>query len=185
MPLTDRKFDFSPYLDGDESSLWFAVPKVKYRFTKTNIFIFFFGLFFTFFALIWMLLASTSSIVFALFGIPFLLVGISISFGLIIISRSNLKHTAYIITKKRIIIKSGNRVTSIQNIYLNEITNMEITLYPNNFGTINIYTKSILGNNANKNLAALRSNLQNSLSEIADADQVFKLIKELKKRIEE
>ncbi|AFY57622.1 hypothetical protein Riv7116_5227 [Rivularia sp. PCC 7116] len=96
-----------------ESIRWIGQPVPRFL-TASSIGSFLFAIPWTAFAVFWMLMASTASILFALFGIPFVLVG----FGMLsspIWLRLSARNTAYLITNKRAI-SISIPVTSFGNI---------------------------------------------------------------------
>lgn len=86
-------------LEIDESIRWIEQP-IPYFFTISSLIAFLFAIPWTSFAIFWMYMASSFDILFALFGIPFVVIG----FGMLsspIWLRLSAKNTAYVITNKR------------------------------------------------------------------------------------
>ncbi|MBV6621386.1 MAG: hypothetical protein KI793_00265 [Rivularia sp. (in: Bacteria)] len=107
-------------LEIGESIRWIGQP-VPRVFTASSIGTFLFAIPWTAFVVFWVLTASTASIFFALFGIPFLIVG----FGMLsspIWLRLSAKNTAYVITNKRAI-SISIPITSFGNILSATIRN--------------------------------------------------------------
>ena len=102
-------------LDADESILWQGAPDSKIRFTG-NLGQSLFGLFFGGFALFWMgaaaMLGRETGIigmVFPLFGLPFLLVGLYMVFGRFLWGAYVRRGTFYTLTNKRAYIATSTR----------------------------------------------------------------------------
>ena len=68
-----------------------------------------FGIFFTIFACFWISMAMEAGF-FALFGIPFVLIGLYTMGGRLLVNEYMKRNTAYVITNKAIIRKRGNKV---------------------------------------------------------------------------
>ena len=88
-----------------------------------------FGIFFLLFSIFWISMAMSAG-PFALFGIPFVCVGIYMAGGRFIINEIMKKNTAYVITDKAIIRKRGSRVDVW---YSDNLINM--TVYSHKNGT--------------------------------------------------
>jgi len=86
-----------------------------------------FGVFFTLFALFWISMAIKAG-PFALFGVPFVLIGLYFVGGRFIINEIMKKKTAYVITNKAIIRKRGSRVDIW---YGTELSNMQVFSHKN------------------------------------------------------
>lgn len=86
-------------LEIGESIRWIEQP-IPYFFTISSLIAFLFAIPWTSFAIFWMFMASSFNILFALFGIPFIVIG----FGMLsspIWLRISANNTVYIITNKR------------------------------------------------------------------------------------
>ena len=99
-----------------------------------------FGIFFTLFALFWISMAIQAG-PFALFGIPFVLVGLYMVGGRFIINEHMKKNTAYVITDKAIIRKRGSRVDVW---YGRDLSNMQVFVHKNGttsfmFSTVQVH----------------------------------------------
>lgn len=130
-----NEFDFfRSYLSSDEYVLWQGKPQKGHIFTAQDVFVIPFSIFWLGFAVVWTALASKSSAIFGLFGLPFVLVGLYMLFGRFVHKNRLKKKTAYVITNKRVIRKIGNRV-DMRN--LNDLPEMQVTTYKDGSGTIN------------------------------------------------
>lgn len=98
---------FSPYLSPDETIEWCGQPSQKSKRPGYN---FFFGAFYAGFALFWAIMAAQASVGFALFALPFFLVGLYVMFGQ---STKKLRsNTYYAVTNERCIIISNDKEMS-------------------------------------------------------------------------
>ncbi len=124
-----------PYLFGDEYVLWQGKPGKGRLFSAADAFLLPFSLFWCAFAFFWEFTAISSGAppFFALFGLPFILVGVYLLFGRFLYTAILRKKTFYAITNKRILCKRGNKIDLLEG---KDLPPMEITLYKDGFGTI-------------------------------------------------
>ena len=94
------------HLDSNERLLWTGQPKKGILFRTADIFLIPFSVLWCGFAIFWMIMASQAGL-FALFGIPFVIIGLIFVFGRFIIDAKQRENTFYGVTEDRIIIKSG------------------------------------------------------------------------------
>ena len=102
-------------IDSDEKLIWFGKPNQGIVFRGSDIFMIPFSLLWGGFAIFWeisalsipMDKAGAIGIIFPLFGIPFVLVGLYMIFGRFIYDAKNRSKTFYGITDQRVIIVSG------------------------------------------------------------------------------
>lgn len=129
-------FEFAhPYLSGDEYILWTGKPGKGRLLSPADAFLIPFSLFWCGFAVFWEVIAITSGAppFFALFGLPFILVGLYLVFGRFIHALLLRKRTFYVITSKRILCKKGNRIDLLDG---KDLPPMQIRLHSDGFGTI-------------------------------------------------
>lgn len=123
------------YLTPDEYVLWNGRPGKGNLLTKQDVFMVPFSIMWCGFAIIWettVLMASTP-LLFKLWGIPFVCVGLYMVFGRFIMKSYMRKETVYVITNKRIFSCLKNRVDTIDYpIYPTK----SLTRHPNGYGTI-------------------------------------------------
>lgn len=125
--------NFNSYLEADEYILWQGKPERVSFFRKESIFTIPFGLFFFVFACFWCFGASAFSPFFALFGLPFMAVGLYVAFGSSIHRAIVLSSTEYAITNKKLIRVSKNRVDTVR---AENIGELKIEMHSNGTGTI-------------------------------------------------
>lgn len=132
--------NFAPYLELDEVVLWQGRPEKGNYIKRDNIFTIPFGLFFFLFACVWAGGASMASPLFALFALPFMAVGLYISFGTIIHHAILLSKTEYAITNKKLIRSCNGRIDIV---YANQINNLEIVTNKDGTGTITFLRREV------------------------------------------
>ena len=87
-----------------------------------------FGIFFALFACFWISMAMSAGGIFALFGVPFVAVGLYLAGGRFIVNEIMKKNTAYVITDKAIIRKRGSKVDVW---YGRDLSNMQVYSHKN------------------------------------------------------
>lgn len=108
-------YDFcKPYISDNEYILWEGAPEKGFTFTSRDLVMIPFSIFWLAFALFWefSVITSTSSLFMAIWGLPFVGVGIYLLFGRFIQSICLRNKTFYIITNKKLIIRSGSKTSS-------------------------------------------------------------------------
>lgn len=106
-----------------EKSFWVEMPKPRF-FTGSTIFAMLFAIPWTGFALFWTFMASKSgSLLFPLFGLPFILVGLAMLSSPLWTYRKALK-TVYVITNRRAIIIEGGWSLEIRSYTADQLGNL-------------------------------------------------------------
>lgn len=131
--MNEQNVNFSTYLEADEYILWQGKPEGNNYFRHEDIFRVPFGIFFFIFACVWAGGVSMASPAFALFALPFMAVGLYLSFGMIIHRTILLKKTDYAITNKKLIRVAGSKVDMVR---ADQVNNMQITMNKDGTGTI-------------------------------------------------
>jgi hypothetical protein len=143
------------YLDPNEKFIWTGQPKKGIVFRTADLFLIPFSLFWCGFAVFWFVTALTSGapFFFAMFGIPFVIVGLIFVFGRFIIEAKQREFTFYGLTDHRIIIKSGVYKRSFKSLNISTISEIEYDEKSDRSGTITIGPKNpmmmIWGNGLN------------------------------------
>ena len=130
MMYTDFDTDYSfadIHIGPSDRVLWKGRPEKGITIRPDELVTIPFGAFFTLFALFWISMAIQAG-PFALFGIPFVLVGIYLLGGRFIVNEYMKKRTAYVITDKAIIRKRGSRVDIW---YGRDLSNMQVYSHKN------------------------------------------------------
>jgi len=143
--LNDEAYTLKSQLDGEEHILWVGKAGGSIIFRTIDAFLIPFSLLWGGFALFWeiMVLASGAPIFFALFGLPFVLVGLFLIFGRFYWDARRRKHTLYALTDKRIIFRTGARTQQITTLNLADIKSLSLKLKPDSRGTISFYTNTM------------------------------------------
>lgn len=137
-----------PELSRDESLLWSGRPQQGIVFRSSDVFMIPFSLLWGGFAIFWEVTAlsmtifsdkrpsSPGVIIFPLFGIPFVLVGLHLIFGRFIVDAKRQAGTYYGLTNRRIIIISGVISRKVKSINLRTISDLSLTEKAGGKGTI-------------------------------------------------
>ena len=133
--MTTYNNQFSNNLDPDERIEWSDTPIQGVQFSSRDIFLVPFSLMWCGFALFWeySVLSTGAPLFFKLWGIPFVIVGLYFVFGRFIHEAHKRKSTFYASTNKRIIIKTGKRIKSINH---GKWPTIQLTEYDSGIGTI-------------------------------------------------
>ena len=128
-----NEFDFAKHLlVPGENILWKGKPEKGGIFTKQDVIMIPFSIFWCGFAFFWFFGALEAGI-FALFGVPFVLIGLYLVAGRFFVTAYLRKNTAYVITNKKIIRKKGKRVDMIE---IASLPPMHTELHKDGCGTI-------------------------------------------------
>lgn len=123
------------YLVGDEYILWKGRPERGNIVTSSDKIMIPFSIMWLGFAVFWEMTAITSGapFFFALWGIPFVGIGIYMFAGRFVYKAYLRDKTFYIVTNKKIIIKQGNKITMKDG---RDLPPMDIEIHKNGNGTI-------------------------------------------------
>lgn len=163
-------------LDPNERILWAGQPRQGLMFRPQDIFMIPFSLLWGGFAIFWFVsvLLLEGAGFFALFGVPFVLVGLYLIFGRFIYDSWARKNTFYAVTNQRILIRSGGRVTSLTSTNLTSIP--EITLQEHPAGRASIFFSAMppyLGPFTSR----IRSRIGPFFDQIENGQQVFQILR--------
>jgi len=134
------------HLDQDEKLLWSGKPRSGIVFRSSDIFMIPFSLMWGGFAIFWEISvlsmpaekAGPVAIIFPLFGIPFVIVGLYMIFGRFYLDAHQRQKAAYGITNSRIIIISGVFSQSIKSLNLKTLSDITISEKADGSGTISL-----------------------------------------------
>jgi len=181
---------FKDDLISGENILWSGRPGLSILSSKGIIFIILFGIFWLGFSLFWVITAYLGSgmLLFPLFGLPFVIIGIFLVFGLPVYIRSKKKNTFYAITDKRIIIitsKRGNK--DVQTTFIKDIKGINKIVKRNGVGTIvfgNNLALAYIGVNSGMigyggNYGPYYGEMCPVFYDIVDAEQVYKIVNDI------
>ena len=170
---------FKNYMEIDEYILWQGKPEKGNYIKRENIFTIPFGLFFFFFACVWAGTASMASPIFALFALPFMAVGLYVSFGSIIHRVIMLSKAEYAVTNKRLIRISGQRVDMVN---ADRIGSLQIEMNKNGTGTITVLQQEVYYRGGKRYSSYPGGNMGfHSIENIRDVIHVQQKINEMEK----
>jgi len=137
----------------DEEILWVGQPDPAVIFTNADIFLVPFSILWGGFAVSWECSAlfmpvvsnhgtSFPLIIFPLFGLPFVIIGLYITFGRFIYKKWKKQHTYYAITNKRAIILSDSRRGNIRAVRIDTLQGLSRNMRSDGHGSITFGEKS-------------------------------------------
>ncbi len=136
----DESFDIREMisLDNNEEILWSGRPRSGLRLGPQEFFIIPFSIFWTGFALFWEFMAITmgAPFFFALFGLPFVLIGFYLLFGRFFVEKKMREKTFYALTSKRLISISGLRNRNVQSTNLENLPDMNMIVNKDGSGSL-------------------------------------------------
>jgi hypothetical protein len=133
---SDSQSELAHYLESDERLVWSGKPKSGIIFRPFDVFLIPFSLLWCGFAIFWFVTAAQASFFFALFGIPFVIIGLLMVFGRFIIDSRQRKNTIYGLTSKRLIIRTGVFSANVRSIDISSMSNLEMVEKQDGSGTI-------------------------------------------------
>lgn len=128
-------------LGPEEKLLWTGKPKTGIVFRNTDIFLVPFSILWAGIAVFWestVLTMDDTPFPFALFGIPFVLIGLYITVGRFFVDAKKRSNTVYGITQDRIIIKSGIFSREIKSLNIRTLSDVSLSQKTDNSGTITL-----------------------------------------------
>lgn len=134
--------ELQEYLYNNERLIWTGKPKKGILFRRSDVFFIPFSLLWCGFAIFWVLMVAQESILFAMFGIPFVFVGLILVFGRFFIDAAQRAKTIYGLTNDRIIIKYGVFKKTIKSVSISSISDIECNEKGDGTGTIIIGSKN-------------------------------------------
>jgi hypothetical protein len=147
--VTDYEQKLSGEIASGERLLWDGRPRQGLFLRSSDAFLIPFSLFWGGFAVFWEVMAISMlwsgktdapplalRILFPLFGIPFVVIGLYLIFGRFIVDKKQREKTSYGVTDQRIIIRSGLFNRSTKSLSLRTLTDLSISEKSDGFGTI-------------------------------------------------
>lgn len=132
--MTDEYSFARPYLAPGETILWRGKPQSGHLFSGQDVFLIPFSLLWCGFAIFWFVTAlQHTPLPFALFGVPFVCVGLYITVGRFFHTSHLRKNTFYVITDQKIIRKRGKKIDMLDG---NRMPSVHITARDDGTGTI-------------------------------------------------
>jgi hypothetical protein len=132
------------YIESGERMLWSGRPRGGLRQRRQDVFMIPFSLMWGGFAIFWEVMAVTTTskapspvgVVFPLFGIPFVCIGLYIIFGRFFVDAHIRSRTLYGVTNDRIIIASGLFSQQVKSLQLRTLSDVSFTQGSDRSGTI-------------------------------------------------
>lgn len=180
----DIENELRPNLGSDEKLLWTGRPKKGIVFRSSDIIAVPFSLLWCGFAIFWetMALRSAGPSFFALFGVPFVGIGVYMVVGRFFADARNRANTVYGITKDRIIIKSGVFSSNIKSLNIRGISDISFTQKADNTGTIFLGPSPAFAIYGTGRLGGRQTLLPPMLDMIDDVHSVYEKIIELQRQ---
>ncbi len=126
-----------PQISHSEHLIWAGRPRQGFILQPQDIFLIPFSLAWTGFAVFWTSMAwAGGAAPMALFGLPFVLVGLHLLFGRFIFDSRTRARTFYGLTDKRLLFVRGGKSQAITSIELSSLQDMTYTQRPDGRGTI-------------------------------------------------
>ena len=175
--------ELQEYLDSNEKLIWTGQPKKGIVFRRFDIFLIPFSLLWCGFAIFWFVsvLSSGAPVFFALFGVPFVLVGLFFVFGRFIIDAKQRENTLYGLTDNRVIIKSGIFRKTVKSLNIKTMSDLEYDEKSDGSGTINIGPKNPMMMWGNRMNWWPGMKMSSSLDLIQEVRKVYNKIIEIQK----
>ena len=123
-------------IQAHERLLWSGRPRQGLMFRAEDAYAVPFNMLWLAFAIFWTLGAATASLVFALFGLPFVAIGIHGFIGRFAIDARRRRRTEYGLTDRRVLIRSGKTNTEIRSLPLSTLGDVSVRQHRNSRATI-------------------------------------------------
>ncbi len=135
---TNATLEIQKHLDPLEKILWSGQPKQGLIFRGSDAFMIPFSLLWGGFAFFWeySVLTQGAPAFFALFGIPFVALGLHLIFGRFYAEAKQRKNTFYGVTSERVVIVSGLFKQKIKSLALRSLSDVSLTESRDNTGSI-------------------------------------------------
>jgi hypothetical protein len=174
-----------------EKVLWQGVPGRGIRFRRSDLFLIPFGLFFFGFAIFWETGALSSvgnarnappgfSVMFPLFGIPFILVGLYMVVGRFFWDAYCRRHSTYLLTNRRALIETNAFGRKLTSIILGDLPAVSLEERRDGSGSVVLGEDQQIGYGDNR-----RVRQAPRFAFISDAQRVYKLVEEARTKSRE
>lgn len=145
----DPQSELASEMNAGETLLWAGHPKRGFLLRPVDLFLIPFSLFWCGFAVFWMIGASGMlwagsqratpgpiNFIFALFGLPFVLVGLYMVFGRFLVDRAQRDRTVYAVSNERILIRSGLFSRTVKSLNLRTLSDITLSERSDGSGTV-------------------------------------------------
>ncbi len=177
----DMRAELAPYLHEGEELLWVGQPYTTAK-CKPHPVTLLFMLLWTGFALFWTVMATSLGGPFGLFGIPFLVIGCGVLYGITVGGKKRAQSTVYAVTDRRAIILQGGRSTRMTEYVFSRLPSISLENVQGTTGTIRflpspVYTRygTRYGRGASMTVTEAEST---AFLSIDDVQKVYNLISE-------
>lgn len=138
MTREEAQQEIAGEMEAGESLLWFGVPRQGVTLRGSDAFMIPFSLMWGGFAVLWeaTVLVTNAPLLFKLWGIPFVLMGLYITIGRFFVDSMQRAKVAYGLTSRRAIIVSGLRARSVKSLLLKGLSDVTLTEGKESRGTI-------------------------------------------------
>lgn len=167
-----------PYLAPGEAIFWRGRPEKGHLLSGKDVLLIPFGIFYCGFAIFWTVSALTvAPLPFAMFGVPFICVGLYITIGRSIHTASVRKRTVYVITNQKILRRRGNKIDMLD---AKTMPAIHVTARTDGTGTIrfgeSIYYHRGRGQYNNTNMTWVPNEHMFTLENIPDVARVQQIL---------
>lgn len=186
--------EFDDELLDREQILWSGQPDPTILFTGADIFLVPFSLMWGGFAFFWEYMALTSvanaggapSLIFPLFGIPFVLMGAYFIVGRFIYKAWRKRNTYYAVTNQRVLILTKGVSREVQAAFINAVPSLNKAVRANGSGTVRFGNSSpivsMYGNTGMDFFGSFYGKDVPTFYDIPEADTVYSLVSDLRKK---
>ena len=182
---------FQPDLFKDEKVVWAGQPDARFRLTGQDAFLIPFSLLWGGFALVWEAGVlglfggdGPAPAFFALWGIPFVLVGQYLIWGRFLYKAYKNRRTFYALTNQRALILTTTRSRQLQALFLNQLPSLNKTMRRDGSGTLAFgFSTNWAGAYANSGMEFFASRYGSTAPAfyaIPDVEGVYQLVMRLK-----
>lgn len=176
--MEDKKYgQIRSYLTGDEYVIWKGAPVKGHLLTPQDIFMIPFSLMWCGFAVFWELsvIAEGAPLLFKIWGIPFVAMGLYIVVGRFFVQAYMRKHTCYAITNKRIL---RIRKKQMDSLNYRLCPNRQVSRNRDGSGTISFGDANALSIRAYQMMPGLTDRAGFVMEQIPEVDRVMQILME-------
>lgn len=158
-----------------EELLWDGAPEPGIHLRKEDAVLIPFSIFWTGAVSFWefSVVSANAPLLFKVWGIPFVLIGLYMLFGRLIVSARRAAHTVYAVTNRRVLIVTRDRQRAIE---LNRIPCLEFQKHRSGLGTIFFDKNSSLSQNQIGKVSFSADDSRLAFRNIRDSESVYRLI---------
>lgn len=145
MPEAPDQF-IRQHMDSEENLLWSGQPRQGILFRPQDLYLIPFSLMWGGFAILWEIMAlkaasqtpGPTALIFPLFGLPFVAVGLYVIFGRFFVDARARANTFYGVTSERVIICSGQLSQKIKSLHLPTLSDITLSERSDGSGTVTL-----------------------------------------------